>query len=1290
MASTPEKKDPRDTVATIADARLRVSVSSPFTNWASGDLDDDAFRLAPMPEIGATLSERYELQRVLGAGAYGQVFSAWDHVRGKLVALKVLRDARPESLLQFKQEFRALSELSHRNLVHFLKLGRSENVWYIVMEQINGAPITVSRTHTVYSTEQRHAAMETTIANVTPIAPPGHGALAPAFSLPAGALVTPLLDVDTLRDRLLQLADGLLTLHRFGVIHCDLKPSNVMVDDTGRVVILDFGVARYTKHIGAHHQQIRAYAGTRPYMAPEITNITAAHPSLDWFAVGMMLAEMLTSLAPAMLANATYAQQCELFTAAAEQHPDYAELFELAALLLHPAPEKRGGFAELVHRCHKGEGALPTALNLGRAYVFVGRDEELDTLEAAWQRFSNNEATIMIVEGEGGIGKSTLCGEFLRRIAFRDAPPIILLARCRNDELLGYRAFDELVDGIAAVLKTLPEDAIATLRPYCSAALVELFPTLSPFAFHDDDSGTPPPEDPLYALRQLIAQLARLRKLVIWVEDVHQADRDSLRWFARIFAPGDCPEVFLLLSQRPRPGEPLADGIDIDTLGYAVPTLRLRGLAENVAEKAVDSWLPPDLDDRDNVIRNLTALGKGHPYVLRELCRDSERVRSLSSGTTLTQLLRTRIRRLPPHVFDTLVAISTGFEPVSRRVLRHVTGLSASALDGALEYLEEHVLIWKAATVEDEHFEPIHHSVSETCLSDAPMELIQRLHDAHAQAGILELRPQMRPAAIVAHLVRAGRSTEAESYADAIGDAAIRSGAYEVAAQMYDLLLQIAEDQRRPASAVVRERAIECRLRTGRGIDAATLLESLADEMPPEQARALRRRAAEALVLSGHIDSGLAMNAAASPPGFDEPTSKIPSLLALGKLENDLHKRLVAIKDIGPRRILNESETAQIDTYRILGIDLGMIDAVRGFQFTMREVNLSIGTNDPARIVRSLSGYCAFTSMSGGKKAERARAYMEIAKDVVKKVDDQVTHEWLNICEGVLDYHRGEYRKGWDRIKVSYDWMYANASNQHMILSWLEMHRLFCAQVLGDTNSLRAAYYGQIVEARARHNRLHEASITLIGSTTWLIDDAPDAGKAAVDRIQIARTSGRYQLYDYLHMRAACERTLYKQLPDADYDEALRECRKLEVTLLGRSVQLCRHEGRFLHARLLFARAKRDGYLRRTDSLLLEGIGRSLSRSENMAMSAGWGHCILASLFYLRGEKARASWHIQRGIDIYEQGDVNLFAQIARLAGHRAGLITCERDPLTTLRELGVVAPVRLASSYHPALLDPR
>src|SRR5699024_36236 len=96
--------------------------------------EEQSVQLAP----GDVLAGRYKLGSVLGTGAFGQVFSAWDRQRSQSVAIKVFRNANPKALLRFKREFRSISEIRHPNLVRVFELGRDEDTWYIVMELLKG------------------------------------------------------------------------------------------------------------------------------------------------------------------------------------------------------------------------------------------------------------------------------------------------------------------------------------------------------------------------------------------------------------------------------------------------------------------------------------------------------------------------------------------------------------------------------------------------------------------------------------------------------------------------------------------------------------------------------------------------------------------------------------------------------------------------------------------------------------------------------------------------------------------------------------------------------------------------------------------------------------------------------------------------------------------------------------------------------------------------------------------------------------------------------------------------
>jgi serine/threonine protein kinase len=189
---------------------------------------------------------RYRLVRFLGEGGMGSVFEAIEPQTGQRVALKVLHAHGLEALQRLKREFRMLADLRHRNLVEFRELAAEEGAdAFLVMELIDG--------HRFADYLRPHRA----------------------------------LDYDRLRSALSQLVAAVSFLHAHEVLHRDLKISNLLVARDGRLVVLDFGVARYAGDLAG------SSSGTRKYMAPERLRGEPASEASDWFSVGVILRSVL-------------------------------------------------------------------------------------------------------------------------------------------------------------------------------------------------------------------------------------------------------------------------------------------------------------------------------------------------------------------------------------------------------------------------------------------------------------------------------------------------------------------------------------------------------------------------------------------------------------------------------------------------------------------------------------------------------------------------------------------------------------------------------------------------------------------------------------------------------------------------------------------------------------------------------------------------------------------------------------------------------------------------------------
>ncbi len=185
------------------------------------------------PFVGTS---RFEVLRELGRGGMGRVYAVHDGQRGNIVALKTLHESDAQSMWRLKREFRVLADLVHPNLVTLYELFAEEPPHFFTMELIEGVYfLTFVRGGSVSARRQR-------LSDPALDSPPHQALQDSAASQPPAPLATG----DQFR-RLLavlrQLAKGLTALHQAGKLHCDIKPSNVLVTGAERLVLLDFGLA---------------------------------------------------------------------------------------------------------------------------------------------------------------------------------------------------------------------------------------------------------------------------------------------------------------------------------------------------------------------------------------------------------------------------------------------------------------------------------------------------------------------------------------------------------------------------------------------------------------------------------------------------------------------------------------------------------------------------------------------------------------------------------------------------------------------------------------------------------------------------------------------------------------------------------------------------------------------------------------------------------------------------------------------------------------------------------------
>ena len=208
-------------------------------------------------EPGTMLGERYEILKSLGEGGMGAVYKARDHELDRLVALKVIRPelaGHPDILRRFKQELILARQVTHKNVVRIFDLGTADGRKFITMDFIEGRDL-----KSILNERGRLPASE-----AVPIAQ--------------------------------QICRGLEAAHVEGVVHRDLKPQNIMLDDAGRVWLMDFGLARSMELSGLTRTGV--LMGTPDYMSPEQARAEKVDARSDLFSLGIIFFEMLTGRLP--------------------------------------------------------------------------------------------------------------------------------------------------------------------------------------------------------------------------------------------------------------------------------------------------------------------------------------------------------------------------------------------------------------------------------------------------------------------------------------------------------------------------------------------------------------------------------------------------------------------------------------------------------------------------------------------------------------------------------------------------------------------------------------------------------------------------------------------------------------------------------------------------------------------------------------------------------------------------------------------------------------------------------
>ncbi|HWO22560.1 MAG TPA: protein kinase [Kofleriaceae bacterium] len=1179
-----------------------------------------------------TVAERFQLLGQLGSGGNGTVHRARDLALGLEVALKVLARTEGLDVYRFKREFRAFSGVLHPNLVRLYELFADDAQWCFTMELVRGVPF------------DRY---------VRPEATGGATDGAPRLSLAR------------LRDALYQTADALSAIHRLGKVHRDLKPPNILVEESGRVVVLDYGLVTDVRAAAGERTHDTAAVGTPAYMSPEQALDEPLGPASDWYSLGCVLYEALAGVRPFEgTPLAAMSRRVVEEPAPPRAHdPDVdPELEALCLGLLHRDPARRAGAREVMAALGRAPSAATLAVEQAAApQPFVGRAPELGELGGAFAAARRGGTVLVLVSGASGIGKTTLVQGFLDGLG---DTALVLRGRCYERETVPCQAIDGLVDALAAALLQKPAEAIDALLPPDVAVLARRFPALDRVpAIARARALVPadPAEQRRRALRafaELVWRLAERRTPVFFVDDLQWGDVDSTDALADVVRQLAAVGALIVATCRSA----------ADTRASLAARLSAGGAAAELRELAVS---PMSADDAARLVGavlgdaglasqlagQLARDSAGVPVFLVELARTAgAREAAARAPVTLEQLLDARIGELPAPARALLEVCAIAAGPLALDVAAAAAACGDPA--AALSRLRVDRLVRVAPRGAELWIEPYHDRIRGAVAAAVPPEAARGLHARIA--GALDGRAGTTAAQLAAHWRAAGEDARARTFARVAAAEAEQTFAFHRAAELYRLALETGELPVAERYELVWRRA-ECLAHTGHLIEAAAVIAegtaaagTAGVTAPRRELQRLELLGIECRLWSGDVARGVA-EARALLAELDVHVPATPRGIIAAIVFEQLRLRLRGQRFT--RRAaaeLPEATLDRLDALWTLTAALTYVTPVIGRLVQVHHLRAALAVGEPGRVARALCLELIRLALTERGEA-RLAALTERIRALVAAAGDPQLAAVQEVCACYAVHQRGRWRASADHAARA-EQIVRDHIRQRWMLCTVQVHRIAASWYLGETAAIVEHMPRYLAEAEALGDAYTLELLRVSrGNVYWLILGRPDEARAAADAAPPrGGDADEFHVHDYLRLQAQVQIDLYMGQGRAALARIEAVWPAFERSLLRRSRPL-RIESLILRARSALAAAAAADSSDAADRARLVALAQQTA-ARLRAEPLPWAHALAAAIragaAHAAGERARLPALLEAAEAAAAGVDMHLLARALR---HRRG-----------------------------------
>jgi eukaryotic-like serine/threonine-protein kinase len=1164
-------------------------------------------KVAAAPRLAPPLSsgpQRFQLGRRLGAGQFGEVFVARDREHGGAVALKRLRRGDDEWVHRFKSEFRHMADVSHPNVARLYELFEENGSWFLTMELVDGIPFDE---YLVCFPEQ----------------------LESCFS---------------------QLAHAIRALHSIGILHRDVKPSNALVEPTGRVVLLDFGLA-----LGLAKPEEQQVAGTPLYMAPEQW-VGELGEHTDWYAFGVMLYEALAAAPPFVgRGNALLAAK-QRGPAPLPPTPGRETLADLATRLLRPVAAERPRYREIA-----GALRVPVATeDRADRLPFVGRHVELARLHDVAR---GRDAAWITLTGEAGMGKTALARVFLETVANGGA--LVFAGRCHETESTPLQGLDGAVGALSGHLAGRNDSELEALVPLQIDALLEMFPVLkrvgafrSPLSADRQRVPHARRAAAVGALRDIFAALAVDRRVCLFIDDIQWAGEDTLDLLQGLVSP------------------PLPGLLVVTTMRSAA--VSVRAFLERLERLGELSWSSLELSplDRDDVAALVAGRPElamdgdvafreshGHPYLLSRI---------VGGSATLTADLMESITALSSEARALLEVISLEAQPLTQAAALGAAGVDGFRAD-VVDELRRERLARTSRVRPDAVIEPYHDRVRETLLSMLSEEDLRKRHDTLAR--YLESNRRASPHSLAQHYQEAKSFDNARRWIRLAARDAVRGLAFLRGDELY----QAVELSPGAEGIDLRVEWAEAMVLCGRSDHAAQIYLDASDVAEKnghaDEAADLRSSAGEHWILAGRFERGFAL-IESTLASFDVVLPKENERAVALAMETfgELLGRGLAFEP-RPESEIEQKDLSKVDLLLNTARALTLTDLRASYLANLAMLE-ALRLGEPRRMQRGLT-HLIFGSAAAAPELPIFVEAVARAYELAEQQDDDLGRAWVVAADGLRHMHAGDMKRAWPLLRESERRFWALDPPMIREGGGMRALTLACASVDGvDVQFAIRMADTWLADAERRDDYFVSNWMRLVGARVKRIagDMAGAARQLAESRRTWSEIDDDFFAATLIHCEMV-EEVYFK--PDDAHVRGQELMKKLSGMFVS-SAPIAKAGFHVFYGSALAA-AGRAGRLTGDElATRIEGVIAELS-VHNYAAPAK--HALQANLALFRGDRTAAAEHMARAVEGWAERDQQLYAACARLrhaqlARDAARTEACIRE----LRAIGVGDPERYAT----------